>query len=242
VQTQEERVNLVFAVEITLDNADHRLKPGMPADAEILLTSKVSIVAAPSPTVLVAPTPTQVKVTPTVKPTPTSGPPTPVDQAEVIAWSLNVRSGPGVDQPIIASLSQGDTVPILDTDTKTGWLQVQLPGEKKTGWITGSSTNVVVITGGKSRAGSAGVTPAPAITATPVSTEAGQSMQVEIVSAGLNVRSGPGTDYPIVATLLKGYAVSVTKVDPTTGWLQVPLPGGEQAGWISGDPAYVVVK
>ena len=36
VQTQEERVNLVFAVEITLDNPDHILKPGMPADAEIL--------------------------------------------------------------------------------------------------------------------------------------------------------------------------------------------------------------
>jgi HlyD family secretion protein len=33
VQTQEERVHMVFAVKIRLDNADHRLKPGMPADA-----------------------------------------------------------------------------------------------------------------------------------------------------------------------------------------------------------------
>jgi len=33
VQTQEERVHLVFAVEITLPNPDHALKPGMPADA-----------------------------------------------------------------------------------------------------------------------------------------------------------------------------------------------------------------
>ena len=67
--------------------------------------------------------------------------------------------------------------------------------------------------------------------------------QITVTAAdGVNVRSGPGTDYPIVATLLKGYTVSVTKIDPTTGWLQVPLPGGEQAGWISGDPAYVAVK
>ena len=36
VQTEEERVNLVFAVKVTLDNLDHRLKPGMPADAEII--------------------------------------------------------------------------------------------------------------------------------------------------------------------------------------------------------------
>jgi hypothetical protein len=33
VQTQEERVHMVFAVKIQLENADHRLKPGMPADA-----------------------------------------------------------------------------------------------------------------------------------------------------------------------------------------------------------------
>lgn len=36
VQTEEDRVNLVFAVKIRLDNPDYRLKPGMPADAEIL--------------------------------------------------------------------------------------------------------------------------------------------------------------------------------------------------------------
>lgn len=33
VQTREERVNMVFAVKIELENPDHALKPGMPADA-----------------------------------------------------------------------------------------------------------------------------------------------------------------------------------------------------------------
>ena len=37
VQTQEERVKLIFAVKITVDNPDQELKPGMPADAKILL-------------------------------------------------------------------------------------------------------------------------------------------------------------------------------------------------------------
>ena len=36
VQTQEERVNLVFAVKVRIPNADGALKPGMPADAKIL--------------------------------------------------------------------------------------------------------------------------------------------------------------------------------------------------------------
>ncbi len=35
VQTQKERVNLVFRVKITIDSASGRLKPGMPADAVI---------------------------------------------------------------------------------------------------------------------------------------------------------------------------------------------------------------
>jgi len=35
VQTQEERVKMVFRVEIALDNSDGALKPGMPADAAL---------------------------------------------------------------------------------------------------------------------------------------------------------------------------------------------------------------
>jgi multidrug resistance efflux pump len=36
VQTEEERVNMVFAVDIRIPNPDHELKPGVPADATIL--------------------------------------------------------------------------------------------------------------------------------------------------------------------------------------------------------------
>ncbi|MEA3338872.1 MAG: efflux RND transporter periplasmic adaptor subunit [Chloroflexota bacterium] len=36
VQTQEERVNMVFAVDVQIPNPDHSLKPGLPADAVII--------------------------------------------------------------------------------------------------------------------------------------------------------------------------------------------------------------
>jgi HlyD family secretion protein len=36
VQTQEERVNMVFAVDVRIPNPDHALKPGLPADAVIV--------------------------------------------------------------------------------------------------------------------------------------------------------------------------------------------------------------
>ncbi|MEW6570488.1 MAG: efflux RND transporter periplasmic adaptor subunit [Nitrospirota bacterium] len=37
VQTQEERVKLVFGVEVSVKNVNQELKPGMPADVKILL-------------------------------------------------------------------------------------------------------------------------------------------------------------------------------------------------------------
>ncbi len=37
VQTKKERVNLVFGVKVSLDNRERLLKPGMPADAEIMV-------------------------------------------------------------------------------------------------------------------------------------------------------------------------------------------------------------
>jgi len=61
-----------------------------------------------------------------------------------VTWGLNVRSGPGVDYPIVATLSQGATVMVVDTDSDTGWLQVQLPGREQTSWITSSPTYVSI--------------------------------------------------------------------------------------------------
>jgi multidrug resistance efflux pump len=40
VQTEEERVNMVFAVEVRIPNPEHELKPGVPADATILTEGK----------------------------------------------------------------------------------------------------------------------------------------------------------------------------------------------------------
>ncbi len=160
VQTQEERVNLVFAVKITLDNADHRLKPGMPADAEILLFEQLSPTPKPSstprPQATVAPTarpiptgtatptqsPTRVNSTPTNSSHPTETPPS--VEAEIVTWGLNVRAGPGVDYPVVASLSQGETVPILDIDLNSGWLKVQPPADKQAGWITDNPAYVLI--------------------------------------------------------------------------------------------------
>ena len=38
IQTKDERVKLVFAVKVMIENSDMTLKPGMPADAEIIIS------------------------------------------------------------------------------------------------------------------------------------------------------------------------------------------------------------
>jgi hypothetical protein len=49
--------------------------------------------------------------------------------------------------------------------------------------------------------------------------------------AELNVRAGPGTDYPIVATVPVGTPFTVLGQDPTGGWLYVSLSNGG-TGWV----------
>ena len=39
VQTYKERVTLVYRIKIDVDNPNHELKPGMPADAHITLAT-----------------------------------------------------------------------------------------------------------------------------------------------------------------------------------------------------------
>lgn len=182
VQTPEERANLVFAVKVKLNNADHRLKPGMPADAILEEWKPGSLEAwknggvedwksenkptnLPTPPSFATPT-LQPTATPTFRAEPDpsqrraergqdeafqpSNPPplqpeaAPVTQAEIIAWGLNVRSGPGIDYPVIATLTQGDIVTVIEVDADIGWFQVRLPAAEKIGWISGSPTYVAI--------------------------------------------------------------------------------------------------
>jgi multidrug resistance efflux pump len=152
VQTQEERVNLVFGVKITLPNADHRLKPGMPADAEILAEMAAAPVKAESEseaqaeaeasTTVQPPLPTVTpRLTATAAPVPSAMPTlAPTEevapaQAKILAVGRKVRQGPGPDYEVTGSRSQNELVPVRDIDADTGWLHIQLPDGERTGWI-----------------------------------------------------------------------------------------------------------
>lgn len=63
---------------------------------------------------------------------------------------------------------------------------------------------------------------------------------VAIKVRGLNVRSGPGTNYPVVASVNAGQALVIRGSAANCSWLQV-ADGGRELGWISGSDQYVTV-
>lgn len=52
--------------------------------------------------------------------------------------ALNVRSGPGVNYPVIASANQNDRFPVTGMVNNCAWLQVLLPTQKAA-WVSGGS-------------------------------------------------------------------------------------------------------
>lgn len=64
---------------------------------------------------------------------------------------------------------------------------------------------------------------------------------VTIVADRLNVRSGPGTTYAVVASATSGEKYSVVGRNGSCAWLQV-AKGGKTLGWVSGGKSYVTLS
>ncbi|MCB9104543.1 MAG: SH3 domain-containing protein [Anaerolineales bacterium] len=92
-------------------------------------------------------------------------------------------------------------------------------------------------------------TPTVTTTATPTSTDAPIPTStapiiptpdaVVIASNGLNLRSGPGTDYDIVNFLKKGDSLSIQGRTEDSGWIQVRADNRTASGWVSASSQYI---
>lgn len=76
-------------------------------------------------------------------------------------------------------------------------------------------------------------TPSPAATASPT---ASPTLDVVVVkpgpAQGLNVRLGPGTDYPVVATVRAGSRLTPIGRDVAGRWVEVCCVADGQSGWV----------
>lgn len=141
---------------------------------------------------------------------------------------LNVRQGPGTSYPLVGQARREERLPILAVGQ--GWLRVEL-GNGKSGWVSSSLVELA-----------AALPPAPAppaeVPAPP--TEApvpppGQRVLL-VTAEEANVRQGPGTSFPVVASVYRGDHLAVTGQEGD--WFAVELPGG-QRGWVAASLAAV---
>lgn len=118
---------------------------------------------------------------------------------------LNMRSGPGVDNPVITVMPSGATVSVTGS-AQSGFLPVSWNGSN--GWASAD----YLTTGGGSDV--------------PATSGSGQT------TAALNFRSGPGTGYGIITVIPAGGTVSLTGAE-SAGFLEAVYNGSQ--GWVSAD-------
>jgi uncharacterized protein YraI len=73
----------------------------------------------------------------------------------------------------------------------------------------------------------------------PTPTSPAASQPTLTTRTGLNVRSGPGTNYPVIGRLPENQSAPITGRNAAATWWQIPYPlGSNTRGWVSGDPQF----
>ena len=144
-------------------------------------------------------------------------------QHNLVAATSQAVAQVNVVQPTteaIAAASQADAVAVLNTPTPLSEPAASVQSAPVT--TTTVNTNTAPVTT------LAVITP----TATPVPLSPVTNPQV-VASSALNVRSGPGTDYPIIAALQQGEIANITGKNTNGDWWEIALANG-QTGWVFG--------
>jgi uncharacterized protein YraI len=160
----------------------------------------------------------RVSAGPTPNPTPIPGQGT----ATITAYRLNVRSGPGIGNPIITVASRGQLFPLAGyRDASASWVMITLPNGT-TGWIHAGyiQTNIPVT----SLVVWSSTTPAPSPTPSP-------SGNATVTAYHLNMRIGPGIAYTVITVLDLGDTMTLHGRNSAANWVKVTLPNGT-VGWV----------
>lgn len=85
------------------------------------------------------------------------------------------------------------------------------------------------------------IPPSPTVAAT--SQPPTETQPLVTTRTGLNVRGGPGTDYPVIGRLTEGQSLLVAGRNAETTWWQIVYPpGSNERGWVSGDAQFTVAS
>ncbi len=151
-------------------------------------------------------------------------PPGPNDpQATALIESM-VRSGPGNTYPAFGFAQAGQTALVLGRSEDGLWWMIRIDPAKVgagNGWIEAAfvstsntdSVPVVQVTGSETLPPSMVVPPAPVPGAPLITT-----------TDYVNLRSGPGTNYPVIGNAAPGASTTPTGISADGGWFQFAVP------------------
>ncbi|MBM7855452.1 N-acetylmuramoyl-L-alanine amidase [Desulfohalotomaculum tongense] len=122
--------------------------------------------------------------------------------AVVTGKYVNLRGGPGTNYPVKGRVNKGDKLPVLGQ--KGDWYKVKSGGQAVwlAGWLVRVESTPVVI-----------------------------KKTAVVTAAGVNLRKGPGTSYPVSGRVNKGDRLPV--IGKQGGWCQVRKSDGQPA-WVAG--------
>jgi uncharacterized protein YraI len=172
--------------------------------------------------------------TPPVPPTTELIPPGPTDPQLVAIANVYVRSGPAVNYPAYGIAQAGASGRVIGKSEDGKWWVVRLNPENVGagyGWVDGQYT-----TASNVEAVQTIENPVTYQTAPPPPPPAG--VPVAIAVDYVNVRSGPGTNYPVLVVAPPGAAGEVTGKSSDGAWWQVkisPTYSADGFGWVSAD-------
>ena len=139
---------------------------------------------------------------------------------------LNVRSGPGRDNSVVASVSNGARVTVLGEEN--GWYQIRYGGSK-TGYVSKEFVSTPDAPVAVRPSTPEPTTPEPEPN-NPSTVTSGSQGTIVNAGNGLNIRSGPGTDHSVVASAANG--AKVTVLGEENGWYQIRY-SGSGTGYVS---------
>jgi SH3-like domain-containing protein len=185
------------------------------------------------------------------EPLPTSTPPGPINpnaRIGIVTGDLiNIRSYPSLAGEVVGQAKQGERFEIITSSNDGEWYQVCCPLGTAEGyqqsWIAAefislqqavqsnaplqASAKVVAIPTQESSPDKALVTPVQSNS---------KLLGGTIIGALVNVRSGPGTNYAVVAQVSEQSQVEVTGRDETGAWWRICCPAGAPTdSWISAE-------
>jgi uncharacterized protein YraI len=148
--------------------------------------------------------------------------------------AIHVRSGPGTLYPSYGVAPKGASAEVIGVSSSGQWWVVKMPSEIAPGgqgWVFGE---YVQVSGGENVPVVPTPPQPPSVEPPPPPSGAPTATTLEAV----NIRSGPGTQYPAYGVAPKGAKGEVIGVSEDSKWWVINLPTslvGAGQGWVSAD-------